>query len=65
MKTIRLAFSTLVLVGLAAGYLGSQFYALRGQAPEWARSVDTEPVAWIALLVLLGSVGLSLVREKP
>jgi hypothetical protein len=65
MKSLRLAMSVFVLAALGAGYLGSQFYAVNRRAPEWTLLVDTPAVVWIALLVLIGSIALSLVKEQP
>lgn len=64
MKSLRYVFSIAALSALAAGYLASQYFAFNGEAPWWARTADSPAVAWLALLVLLGAIALSLVKER-
>jgi len=68
-EAVRWVFSVIVVLALAAGYLGSQIaYFSRDErgvnsASDWAKLVDTPAVAWVALAVLLGSIAMAFVRE--
>ncbi len=60
MKAIRYGFSALVCLLLLIGYAASQYFAFSGRNGEWMRLIDGEPVVWLALVVLLASVGLGI-----
>lgn len=68
MKTLRYTVSLAGLSGLAAGYLGSQYFyfsdPMSRNAPEWASRVDSAPVVWTALVLLLGAIALSLIPSR-
>lgn len=53
MRRVRLGISALLMAGLALGYFASQKAALAGEAPAFARSVDTPAVKWASLLALV------------
>ncbi len=64
MSSLRTFLSVVVLVLLAAGYVGSQYAYFTGSATEWAQRMDQPPIVWLALLVLVGAIALSLRKEK-
>lgn len=64
MNAIRyaaMAAATLLLVG---GYAMSQVAYFRGNAPQYAKAIDTPGVAAIAGLVLVGCIVLACIPER-
>jgi hypothetical protein len=64
MRSARLAFSVIVLVLLAAGYLASQYFWFSGDPQRWTTMIDTPPIVMLSLLILLGAIALAFVKEK-
>ena len=64
MKSFRYLLSIAVIAALAAGYACSQYFYIGHRAPEWTGLIDTPLVAWVALIVLLGAIALSLRKEE-
>ncbi|HVT13915.1 MAG TPA: hypothetical protein VHE55_16755 [Fimbriimonadaceae bacterium] len=64
MTSLRTILSVVVLALLAAGYIGSQYAYFTGGATQWAQRMDQPPIVWLALLVLVGAVVLSIRKEK-
>lgn len=65
LSQVRLVLSIAALVSLGAGYFASQYYGLNQEAPTWSKMIDTPLVAAISLLLLISSIALSFVKEKP
>lgn len=70
MTNLRAALTSLVIAMLALGWLGAAFAAMNGEAATWAEKIDgaqAGPVRLLALVVLLGAIGLAFVpdREAP
>lgn len=64
MKTIRLALSAFVMLGLLGGYLASQSAYFGQTAPAYAQKVDQPVVRWVALLVLLLCIVFAFIKDK-
>ncbi len=64
MKQLRLTLSVIVLLLLAAGYIGSQVAYFQGTAPDWAARMDTPVIAALAMIVLVVAIVLSLVKDR-
>ena len=64
MKSLRYGLSILVIVLLAAGYMGSQYAALNGTAADWAAKVDRPPVVSLALVLFLAAIVLCAIRDR-
>ena len=64
---MKLARMLLVLVAsllLGGGFLASQLASLRGDSFAYAQRMDAAPIRYLALLLLLGAIGLSFIRDR-
>jgi uncharacterized membrane protein YidH (DUF202 family) len=64
MKSIRTAVSIVAVLLLVGGYALSVRASLAGESAEYAAKVDTLPVRNLALVILVASIVLALMREK-
>lgn len=60
MNSLRYIVAVLSIVGLGAGYFGSQVSFFQGRAADWARRVDQPAVQWLALAFTVVLVVLAL-----
>ncbi|MFQ3586149.1 MAG: hypothetical protein SNJ74_02330 [Fimbriimonadaceae bacterium] len=64
MNSLRDIVAVLSIVGLGAGYFGSQASFFQGRAAEWARRVDQPTVQWLALGFTVVLVVLALLPDR-
>lgn len=64
MNAIRFAVMAAATLLLGGGYAMSQIAVHRGNAPQYARAIDTPAVALVAALVLLGCIALACIPER-
>lgn len=64
MKTLRVALAVASILLLGLGYAASQWAALSGTAPEYAKRVDQAPIRYLALFMLVAAVALALLKDK-
>lgn len=64
MRLLRFSITVLALLALAAGYAASQFAFFTGQALNYAGAVDQPFVKWVALILLVFAVAVSIVPDR-
>lgn len=68
MSNLRTAFAALAIVLLTLGWGGAALAAVGGRGSEWAIRLDGPatggPIRLLALVVLLGAIGLAFVPER-
>jgi hypothetical protein len=63
MRNIRNALSILSALLLMAGYLGSQWAYMHGNASVWAARMDEQPIRSLAALLLITALALAFYRD--
>lgn len=64
MRRLRLGLAVLLMGLLTLGYFASQQAALGGEAPAYAKRVDTPSVKWLALVAIATVIGLGFVPDR-
>lgn len=64
MKSLRLALSAFLVLGLVAGYLASQYAYFTGTTAQYTEKIDQPPVRMLALLFFIAAIALAFVKDK-
>lgn len=64
MKTARTLVGIIAILLLGGGYFASQYAYFAGDPAAYIKALDSSSVPWLALLLLIATVGLVVVPEK-
>ena len=63
MKLLRSLLAALSILLLLCGFLGSQYYALTGNASQWAAQMDQPQIRLLATLIFCAALILTFIRD--